>query len=177
MAFITNHIMKRKNLFSRPGLFRLAKWVGVIVVSAFLSFLLLNLVFPLPDKITYSTVITDNRGQVIHAYLTPDEKWRMKTELTEISPLLRKTIIAKEDKHFYKHIGVNPLSVARALFNNISRGKTTSGASTITMQVARALEHRKRSVGSKLIEMFRAFQLEWKYDKDEILQLYLNLVP
>ena len=92
--------MKRKNLFSRPGLFRLAKWVGVIVVSAFLSFLLLNLVFPLPDKITYSTVITDNRGQVIHAYLTPDEKWRMKTELTEISPLLRKTIIAKEDKHF-----------------------------------------------------------------------------
>src|SRR5688572_32656273 len=55
--------------------------------------------------------------------------------------------------------------------------KVTSGASTITMQVAKALEHRKRNFGNKLIEMFRAFQLEWKYDKDEILQLYLNLVP
>jgi penicillin-binding protein 1C len=177
MASTTNHTMKNKNPFVGHRLLRLAKWVGLVVVSAFLSFLLLNLFFPLPDKITYSTVITDNRGEVIHAYLTPDEKWRMRTELHEISPLLRKTIIAKEDRYFYKHLGVNPLSVARALFNNITRGKTTSGASTITMQVARALEHRKRSLGSKLVEMFRAFQLEWKYDKDEILQLYLNLVP
>ena len=55
--------------------------------------------------------------------------------------------------------------------------KRTSGASTITMQVARALEPRKRNIGSKMIEMFRAFQLEWKYSKDEILQMYLNLVP
>jgi len=55
--------------------------------------------------------------------------------------------------------------------------KTTSGASTITMQVARALEHRKRNVGSKIIETFRAFQLELKYSKSEILQMYLNLVP
>jgi penicillin-binding protein 1C len=55
--------------------------------------------------------------------------------------------------------------------------KRTSGASTITMQVARALEPRKRNMVSKTIEMFRAFQLELKYSKDEILQLYLNLVP
>jgi penicillin-binding protein 1C len=55
--------------------------------------------------------------------------------------------------------------------------KRTSGASTITMQVARALEPRKRNILSKMIEMFRAFQLEWKYSKDEILQMYLNLVP
>jgi penicillin-binding protein 1C len=55
--------------------------------------------------------------------------------------------------------------------------KTVSGASTITMQVARALEHRKRNIGSKIIETFRAFQLELKYSKSEILQMYLNLVP
>ena len=55
--------------------------------------------------------------------------------------------------------------------------KRTSGASTITMQVARALEPGKRNIGSKIMEMFRAFQLEWKYSKDEILQMYLNLVP
>src|SRR5678815_190421 len=55
--------------------------------------------------------------------------------------------------------------------------KTASGASTITMQVARALEPRKRNIGSKIIETFRAFQLELKYSKREILQMYLNLVP
>jgi penicillin-binding protein 1C len=91
--------------------------------------------------------------------------------------LLRKTIIAKEDKYFYYHPGVNPIAVIRATFKNIFRMKRTSGASTITMQVARALEPRKRNIGSKMIEMFRAFQLEWKYSKDEILQMYLNLVP
>ena len=148
---------------------------GIGSLILFLLFLLLNWFFPLPDKIEYSTIVTDNKGEVINAYLTSDQKWRMKTELNEISPLLQKTIIAKEDRYFYSHPGVNPLAVGRALFKNTFRMKRTSGASTITMQVARALEPRKRNLGSKLIEMFRAFQLEWKYDKDEILQLYLNL--
>lgn len=101
----------------------------------------------------------------------------MKTELDEISPLLRKTIIAKEDKYFYSHPGINLIAIGRAFINNITRMKRTSGASTITMQVARAMEPRKRNVGSKIIEAFRALQLELKYSKDEILQLYLNLVP
>lgn len=156
---------------------RFAKRLGIFIVSLFLLFLLLNAVFPVPDRIEYSTVITDNKGNVINAYLTSDEQWRMKTELDEISPLLRKTIIAKEDKYFYSHPGVNPIAVGRAFFKNLFRMKRTSGASTITMQVARALERRERNILSKVIEMFRAFQLEWKYSKDEILQMYLNLVP
>ncbi|MDP4260950.1 MAG: penicillin-binding protein 1C [Bacteroidota bacterium] len=153
------------------------KRLGIGILALFLLFLLLNLIFPLHDKIEYSTIVTDNKGEVVNAYLTSDQKWRMKTELDEISPLLRKTIIAKEDKYFYSHPGINPFAIARAFFKNIFRMKTTSGASTITMQVARALEPRKRNILSKIIEMFRAFQLEWKYSKDEILQMYLNLVP
>lgn len=113
----------------------------------------------------------------MHAFLTSDEKWRMKTTLEEISPLLRKTIIGKEDKYFYSHPGINLIAVGRAFFNNLLQLKRTSGASTITMQVARALEPKRRTYFNKLIEMFRALQLEWKYSKDEILQLYLNLVP
>ncbi|HYC27925.1 MAG TPA: transglycosylase domain-containing protein, partial [Chitinophagaceae bacterium] len=143
----------------------------------FILFLLFNWIFPLPDKIEYSTIVTDNKGTVIHAFLTRDQQWRMKTTLNEISPLLRKTIIEKEDKHFYSHPGVNPFAMARAFFRNITTGRRTSGASTITMQVARALEPKRRTYGNKLIEMFRAFQLEWKYSKDEILQLYLNVLP
>ena len=153
------------------------KWLAVSIMSGLILFFLLNAVFPLPDKIEYSTIVTDNKGEVIHAYLTKDQQWRMKTELTEISPVLRRTIVEKEDKYFYYHPGVNFLSAGRALFRNLIREKRTSGASTITMQVARAMEPRRRTYVNKFIEMFRAFQLEWKYSKDQILQLYLNLVP
>ena len=142
-----------------------------------LLFFLLSWIFPLPDKVAYSTIVTDDKGEVIHAFLAPGQQWRMKTELDEISPLLRKTILQKEDRYFYYHPGINPLSMGKAFVKNLFRGRRTSGASTITMQVARALEPKKRTYFNKLVETFRAFQLEWKYSKDEIFQLYLNLVP
>lgn len=149
----------------------------ITVTALVIIFFTLNWVFPLPDKIEYSTIITDSKGEVVHAYLTHDQKWRMKTNLDEISSLLRKTIVEKEDKYFYKHPGVNALAVGRAFVKNIFRWKRTSGASTITMQVARALEPKNRTYLNKVVEMFRALQLELKYSKNEILQLYLNLVP
>ncbi|HEV8507902.1 MAG TPA: transglycosylase domain-containing protein, partial [Chitinophagaceae bacterium] len=167
--------MKRK--ITKQKLIGFLKWLGLGVAAVIILFFILNWIFPLPDKIEYSPIITDSKGEVINAYLTKDQKWRMKMELNEISPLLRKTIIAKEDKYFYSHPGVNPLAMVKAFFKNVFRMKTASGASTITMQVARALEHRKRNIGSKIIETFRALQLELKYNKSEILQMYLNLVP
>src|SRR5689334_2894560 len=162
---------------TRKGILRFFKRLGIVFLSLIVLFFILNFIFPLPDKIEYSTVITDNKGEIVNAYLTSDQKWRMKTNIDEISPLLQKTIIAKEDKHFYSHPGVNPGAVFRAFFNNLFKMRRTSGASTITMQVAKALEPGKRNIWSKLREMFRAFQLELKYSKKEILQLYLNLVP
>ncbi len=168
-------IMKLK--ITRKHLLKFLKKLGAGIIVLLVLFFLLNLVFPIPDKIEYSTIVTDNKGELINASLTSDDKWRMKTELEEISPLLRKTIIAREDKYFYAHPGINPLAVVRALFKNTLRMKRTSGASTITMQVARALQPSKRNWPAKMREGFRAFQLEWKYSKDEILQLYLNLVP
>jgi len=149
----------------------------LVVITLFFLFLLLNWIFPVPDNIEYSTIVTDEKGNVVHAFLTNDQQWRMKTTLEEISPILRTTIIEKEDKHFYSHPGVDVPAMARAFFKNIWRGKRTSGASTITMQVARALEPKRRTYVNKFIEVFRAFQLEWKYDKDEILQMYVNLLP
>jgi penicillin-binding protein 1C len=147
---------------------------AVITLVLFIS---LHLLFPLPDNIGYSTIIYDKRGETIHAFLSPDDKWRMKTHLDEISPLLRKTLIQKEDRYFYYHFGVNPFAIARAFINNTFHLKRTSGASTITMQVARALERKPRTYGNKLIEILRAFQLELKYSKNEILQLYCNVLP
>lgn len=168
---------KNKLRVTNKGVFRFFKRVGLFFLSMVALFFLLNWIFPLRDKIEYSTVITDNKGEIINAFLTGDQKWRMKTELEEISPLLQKTIVAKEDKHFYSHPGVNPFAIARAFFNNIISMRRTSGASTITMQVAKALEPGKRNILTKIKEVFRAFQLELKYSKKEILQLYLNLVP
>src|SRR5215203_797882 len=162
---------------TKHNLLLLVKRFVIVVLFFFCLFFLLTLLFPLPDKIEYSTIVTDANGELINVYLTKDQKWRIKAELNEISPLLRKTIIAKEDKHFYNHPGINIFSMGRAAVMNVLQMRTTSGASTITMQVAKALQPRKRNLISKTIEMFRALQLELKYNKDEILQLYLNLVP
>lgn len=155
---------------------RYRQWL-VGIFGLVLGFFLLNWLFPVPDKIAYSPIVTDDAGTVIHAYLTPDQKWRMKTDLAEISPSLQKAILQKEDKWFYRHPGVNPFAIGRAFFRNLLSGRRTSGASTITMQVARALEPKRRTYLNKFVEIFRALQLEWKYSKKEILQLYLNLVP
>jgi penicillin-binding protein 1C len=153
------------------------KWSVISGVLLFLLFLLANRLFPLPDKLEYSTVITDDKGNILHAFLTRDQQWRMKAEPGEISPLLRKTIVAKEDRYFYYHPGINPIAIGRALLMNIFHRRRTSGASTITMQVARALAPKRRTYFNKCLEAFRAMQLEWSYSKDQILQLYLNLLP
>lgn len=168
---------KLKFRITKKGILRFAKNLGIGFAGLIVLFFLLNWIFPLPGRVEYSTIITDNKGEVVNAYLTSDQKWRMKTELEEISPLLQKTIVAKEDRHFYSHPGVNPFAVVRAFFMNIFHMRRMSGASTITMQVAKMLEPGRRNIWSKTREMFRAFQLELRYSKKEILQLYLNLVP
>ncbi|UYZ61496.1 penicillin-binding protein 1C [Hymenobacter weizhouensis] len=158
------------------------KWQAYrrILAGLVLSLLLLlglDRLFPLPPPPQYSPLVLAADGSVLHAFLNPTQKWRMKTELGEITPALRKAVIEKEDRWFRWHFGVNPVALAQAAGRNLfGRGRTT-GASTIPMQVARLLEPKERTVGNKLLEMLRAVQLEAHYSKDEILQLYLNLVP
>jgi penicillin-binding protein 1C len=156
---------------------RLLSLVFITGISFILFFTALCMIFPLPDKIEYSTCISDRQGQIVHCFLTKDQQWRMKLEPAELTPLLKNTILFKEDKYFYYHPGVNPFAILKSFAGNMIHGKIRSGASTITMQVARALEPKKRTYLNKLREIFRAEQLELKYSKNEILQLYLNLVP
>jgi penicillin-binding protein 1C len=142
--------------------------VGVIV---------LDLLFPLPNPKEFSKVIYTKDGTMLAAYLTHDDKWRMKTDYDEVSPDLINAIIAKEDKWFYWHFGVNPVAIVRALFQNIVRGERVSGASTITMQLARMLEPSSRTYGKKFLEILRAIQLELHFNKEEILEMYLSILP
>lgn len=147
-------------------------------LSAFiLIFLLLDTIFPCHINYSYSQLILDRKGNLIHAFLTDDDKWRMKIERDEITPELRNAFLYKEDRWFYWHFGINPFAICRAAVNNVLHQKRTSGASTITMQVARLLQPKTRNYANKLVEMFRAVQLEWHFSKGEILQMYLNLAP
>lgn len=140
-------------------------------------FFLLDLIFPFRIQIHYSKLVLDADEKVLGAFLSQDDKWRMKTELSEISPDLQKAFIEKEDKYFFYHFGINPISLVRAFLQNLFQQKRISGASTITMQVARLLEPKERTYWHKIVEIFRALQLEIHYSKKEILQMYLNLVP
>src|SRR5688572_28412631 len=142
-----------------------------------LIFISLNFLFPLRNDLSWSTVITDKNGELLGAFLSNDDKWRMKVRSEEVNAGLKNILINKEDRFFYYHPGVNPVAIIRAAFNNTISGRKTSGASTITMQVARLLYPAKRTYLNKCIEIFRSFQLEWKYSKEEIFNLYLSLLP
>jgi penicillin-binding protein 1C len=149
-----------------------------ILLGSFIGvFLILHLLFPLQIDVDYAPVVLARDGTPLYTWITRDQQWRMQAQLREITPELKKAIVYKEDKRFYYHPGIDLLSVTRAAGSNIFHLKRTSGASTITMQVARMLDRQPRSYWRKLVEMFRALQLELRYSKDEILQLYLNLVP
>lgn len=152
--------------------------IALVVILPFFVFLLLNTLFPLkPLHRDFSATVTSADGQLLHAFLTNDHKWRLKADLIEITNDLKKTIVFKEDKYFYLHPGINPVAIVRAAVNNLRKGRRTSGASTITMQLARLLEPAPRTPVVKIREMFRSLQLEWYLSKDEILQLYFNLLP
>lgn len=157
----------------RPALKRMALGLLLLALLAFAA----DHLWPLPPAPQYSPLVLAADGSVLHAYLNPTQKWRMKTELAEITPALQTAIIAKEDRYFRYHFGVNPLAIGLAAGRNVFGHGRTTGASTITMQVARLLEPKERTVGNKLREMLRAVQLEAHLSKAEILQLYLNLVP
>ncbi len=156
---------------------KMLKRLAYGLLSAVALFFLLDLISPLKVNLPYATIVEASNGVVLHAYIARDHQWRIKTRLDEITPELKKAIIFKEDKHFYHHLGINPLAIGRALVNNIFHLKRTSGASTISMQVVRLLDPKPRTYFNKCIEMFRAMQLELHFSKEEILQLYLNVVP
>ncbi len=150
----------------------------ILFLFAYAAFRLLDRIFPLPlERLNYSTVILASDGSVLNAYLSKDEKWRIKINKADIPEGLVKAFLFKEDKYFFYHPGINLISVMRAFIQDTRAGKVVSGASTITMQLARMLEPEKRTFLNKFKEMFRALQLERKFSKEQILEMYFNLLP
>lgn len=135
-----------------------------------------------------STVITDRHRVPLRAFADKNGIWRYPARPDQVSPLYRQALLAYEDRWFYYHPGINPLSICRAFFQNLTHGRIVSGGSTLTMQTARILGMGKQEnspsspdflprMGVKLRQMFRALQLEYHFTKDEILGLYLTHAP
>lgn len=134
----------------------------------------------LPDplfKTSYSYVVEDRDGALLGARIAKDGQWRfpMSDSLPE---KYVECLITFEDKMFWYHPGVNPVSIVRALFQNISSGRTVSGGSTITMQVIRMSRNNPpRTVWQKLVEVFMATRLELTHRKKTILRYYAAHAP
>jgi penicillin-binding protein 1C len=122
-------------------------------------------------------VVLDSEGGVLRGFTSSDDKWRLVTHPDGVDPLYLRMLLAYEDRRFWIHPGVDPLALIRALGQFVAEGRVISGASTLTMQTARLLEPRPRTFGAKIVEILRAFQLELHLSKEEILEIYLTLVP
>ena len=150
--------------------------VAVLIVAA----AVISYVFCLPRDIfagtVYSSVIEDRSGELLNAKVASDGQWRFPPS-DSVPEKFKTAIIEFEDRWFRFHPGVNPVSLVKAAFRNVSEGRVVSGGSTLTMQVIRLYCQKERTVWQKLIECILATRLEIRYSKDRILALYAAHAP
>ncbi|MDR2803915.1 MAG: transglycosylase domain-containing protein [Treponema sp.] len=161
----------------------LIKTAGIIIVSLPALYLTLRLT-PYPElkaflERTISTRVYDRNGILLQIIPVKDGVRREYVSLGELRDGTASVFIAAEDERFYYHFGVDLFSIARAAFQNLSAGRRVSGASTITMQLARIIAADKGggALGRKIAEAVNALRLETRLTKNEILELYLNSSP
>lgn len=153
---------------------RRRRWQAGIGLLAILYWL--SLPSPL-FKTPSSTVLEDSNNNLLGAKIADDGQWRFPYS-EKVPEKFRKALVQFEDRQFYSHPGVNVAAFARALYQNISKGRVVSGGSTITMQVIRlSRKGRSRTIYEKAIEFILATRLELSYSKNEILALYASNAP
>ena len=149
------------------------------LIPATLLILLVAYYFCLPKKlfdVSYSTVVTDRHGQLLGARIANDGQWRFPAEDT-VPEKFKICLTNFEDQYFYYHWGVNPISLGRAIIQNIKEKRIVSGGSTLTMQLIRLSRNKNRTIPEKGIEAILATRLEFRYSKKKILALYASYAP
>ncbi|MEK1891035.1 MAG: penicillin-binding protein 1C [Phyllobacterium sp.] len=133
---------------------------------------------PLEKARDISPEVLDADGQLLRAFATSGGHWRLATQATDVDPQFVRMLVAYEDQRFWQHRGIDPIALARAAVQLVTNGRIVSGASTLSMQVARLIEPRQgRSLTAKLQQLVRALQIERRLNKSQILDLYLTLAP
>lgn len=162
-----------------PGPGKRLAWLALAVAVLLAAILVLDRVFPPPLEraATASLWVSDREGRPLRAFPTEEGRWRLPADLDRTDPAFVAALLEIEDQRFHAHGGVDWLALLRAAGQSVRAGEVVSGGSTITMQLARLLEPRPRTIGSKLIELVRAHQIEARLSKREILELYLTLAP
>lgn len=177
----TVHPRGVKRPAARRALTRLAGVLALLLTVSTAACVLAWSLYPFPlerlQQWPASPVVLDGQGHRLFSVVDRDGQWRYPVPLAEISPWLIQATIATEDQRFYRHPGVDPWAVLRALAQNLGAGRIVSGASTLDMQVCRMMDDRPRTVRAKVIEAFRAVQLNRLMTKDRILETYLNIAP
>ena len=124
-----------------------------------------------------STLLYSSDGQLLGARIAPDGQWRF-PPADSLPGKFVTCLLTYEDKRFFRHPGVDPVAIVRAMRINLSRGKVVSGGSTITMQLARiARGNRDRTLYEKMVETGYALLLETAFDKHQILNFYASHAP
>ena len=148
------------------------KYLFLITILLFWN----TLNFPLFKDPT-STVLLTGRGELLAARIADDGQWRFPPS-DSIPEKFKIAITHFEDQYFYYHIGVNPISILRALKQNLEKKEIISGGSTITMQTIRLSRKGKpRTYWEKFIEIVLSVRLEFSTSKQEILELYAHNAP
>lgn len=156
---------------------------ALALVLAVAALLAVDRAFPFPEErirdrlAGHSVMVRAEDGTLLSWRVDATENWRLPVALKDVSPWLVKATIAAEDKRFMEHHGVDPVALARAVRQNVFHRRRVSGASTLSMQTVRLLWPRPRRLGSKLVESWRATQLDRLRGKDGVLELYFNLAP
>ncbi len=168
-------VVGRWKTCAKRGLYALA----ALALLSYVGLRIADKLYP-PDLHRYedvSTVVTDCRGQWLRVYLSSDDKYRIQTARADLPEDYLRLLINYEDKDFYTHNGIDVSAIFRALGQNLSSGSVVSGASTLSMQTARLLMPTPRTLRGKILQAFRAWQLERRLSKSQILSIYATLAP
>lgn len=153
-------------------------WLAAVALVFVMAIWAADKIWPLPlHEVDPARVVVAHDGTPLWRFADADGIWRYPVTIDEVSPRYLQALINYEDRWFWKHPGVNPFSVLRAAWQDLSSGRVVSGGSTLTMQVARLLDPHPRTFGGKFRQLWRALQLEWHLSKRDILTLYLNRAP
>ncbi len=164
---------------------KIFKVVAILVILAVIFVVSLFLTFgrDLPDvsklkdmNFAETTHIYDRNGHELYRIFGDENREYVK--LSDISPYAIHGTIAIEDKNFYSHFGFDPVGIIRAQLKNIQQDSISQGASTITQQLARnVFLSPERTYDRKIKEILLSLEIEWNFDKDQILEMYFNKIP